>query len=61
MTPRDIQLLREQIAVAIDLAKQTRDHRTWRIRRGYGAQLVRELKDIDAALLLGYHDTFNEK
>ena len=61
MTPRDIQLLREQIAMAIELAKQTRDHRTKRIRRGYGSQLVKELKEIDAKLLAGYHDTFNEK
>ena len=60
ITPRDIQLLRERVAAATELAKQARDHRVERIRRGYGSQLVTELRQLDAQLEAAYHEMFKE-
>lgn len=60
MNPRAIQELREQIAAAVELARQTRDHRQKRIRRGYANQLVTHLQTIDERLVVAYHQAFEE-
>lgn len=60
MSPREIQELRMKLASVVDLAKQARDNRVRRIRRGYANQVITELRDVDAELSSAYQRAFEE-
>lgn len=60
MSPREIQKLRERLSHLVDIAKQARDSRIKRIRRGYANQVINELRDVDQELVSAYQRAFEE-
>ena len=60
MSPREIQDLRNRLAAIAEVAKQARDNRDEKIRKGYANQIITELRTLDTDLNSAYHRAFEE-